>query len=416
MKSKSIFSSKPVLILLSVFVAFGLWLYVITVVSPNSETTIYDVPVDLQGKGVLNDRKLIITSQTTTVDLRLSGNRTDLNKLSNIKVTVDVTKIYDPGIHELSYTFVPPGNIPSDALTIESKSPNTVRLVVERKTEKEIPVNVQYTGAIAESDEGDYVKEPAELDFTTVMISGPESVVDTITQAVVVIDLDDQKETIVQTKTFTLCDKDGKEVKNDLVSPVNGGYEVNVTVPIALHKEVPLRLDFIDGGGATEENTQIERSHTSIRISGPEAIVSAVEEIMLGTVDLSKVTEPKTLEFEVKLPEGVTNETGITTVSVDIAFPGLSTKSFQVTQIEYVNPPDGMDVQLSAEVVEVVIRGSASQLQRMTEEDITVVVDLTGATQGTEKYTATIKINDQFSEVGAIGTYSVTATVSEKDA
>lgn len=414
MKSKSVFSSKPVLILLSVIVAFGLWLYVITVVSPNSETTIYDVPVDLQGKGVLNDRKLIITSQTTTVDLRLSGNRSDLNKLSNIRVTVDVTKIYDPGTHELTYTFIPPGNIPSDALTVESKNPNTVRLVVERKSEKEIPVNVQYTGSIAQATEGEYVKEPAELDRTTVVISGPESVVDTITQAVVVIDLNDQKETIVQTETFTLCDEEGNEVKNDLVSPVNGGYEVNVTVPVALHKEVPLRLEVLAGGGATEEN--VTPSHTSIRISGPEAIVSAVEEILVGTVDLSKVREPGTLEFEIKLPEGVTNETGITTVTAEIVFPGLSTKSFQVNNIEYINLPDGMDVQLSAEVVEVVLRGGVGQLLRMTEEDITVVVDLTGATQGTEKYTATIKINDQFSEVGAIGTYTVTATVSEKDA
>ena len=36
--------------LLSVAVAFGLWLYVITVVNPESEKTYYEIPVVLQNK------------------------------------------------------------------------------------------------------------------------------------------------------------------------------------------------------------------------------------------------------------------------------------------------------------------------------------------------------------------------------
>ena len=35
--------------LLAVSVAFVLWVYVITVVSPNSEDTFYNIPVVLQG-------------------------------------------------------------------------------------------------------------------------------------------------------------------------------------------------------------------------------------------------------------------------------------------------------------------------------------------------------------------------------
>ena len=57
----------------------------------------------------------------------------------------------------------------------------------------------------------------------------------------------------------------------------------------------------------------------------------------------------------------------------------MSARSFQVTQIKTNHLPEGMAVQLSAEVVEVMIRGSAAELDRMTAEDITVVVDLTEA-------------------------------------
>ena len=36
--------NKVLAILMSVVVAFGLWMYVITVVSPESEKTYYDIP------------------------------------------------------------------------------------------------------------------------------------------------------------------------------------------------------------------------------------------------------------------------------------------------------------------------------------------------------------------------------------
>ena len=48
-------------LLLAFAVAFGLWLYVITVVSPESEKTYYDIPVVLQNKEILAQRGLMIT-------------------------------------------------------------------------------------------------------------------------------------------------------------------------------------------------------------------------------------------------------------------------------------------------------------------------------------------------------------------
>ena len=111
-------------ILLSIAVAFLLWYYVISVVSPGSTETIYDIPVVFEGETVLTeDRAMMITSRAeeVTVDLKLSGNRTDLAKVnaSNITIKVDLTKVYDPGEHELLYTIAFPGDVPNGALTTE---------------------------------------------------------------------------------------------------------------------------------------------------------------------------------------------------------------------------------------------------------------------------------------------------------
>ena len=66
--------SKLLSILLSIAIAFGLWIYVINVVSPGSTDTIYDIPLTLVGDTVLeNERNLMITSdvEDLKVDLTL---------------------------------------------------------------------------------------------------------------------------------------------------------------------------------------------------------------------------------------------------------------------------------------------------------------------------------------------------------
>lgn len=413
MKSKSIFSSKIAMMLLSFVIAFGLWLYVITVVSPGSETTIYDVPVVMQGQTVLEEKNLMITDVAdTTVDLRLAGNRSDLNKLdkSNITVTLDLTRIYDPGVQNMGYNVAFPGDIPNNAVTTQSKDPDYIRLTVERRIEKEVPINVVFTGATPEG----FVKEKEELDYESITISGPKTAVDKITQAVVQVDLSDKTETVMQTHPYTLCNVYGEEVVSEYVTVLEEIEEIAVTVPIVMIKEIPLKLNVIAGGGATEDNTKITPSHKVLAVSGPEAILGSMDELVLGSVNLGEIEESTTLEFEIKLPDELTNETGVTKVTVEIEMPQLETKVFQVTQIQYTNLPQGMTAELKAEVVEVTVRGSKKLISKMTETDITVVVDLTHAQEGTEKYDASIVLGEAFAEAGAMGVYKVTATVTQE--
>ena len=77
--------SKAWSLLLSVVLATGLWMYVITTVSPNSKTTVQDIPVVFEGESwLLENRNLMITDgMETTVDLDVSGNRSDISNPSS---------------------------------------------------------------------------------------------------------------------------------------------------------------------------------------------------------------------------------------------------------------------------------------------------------------------------------------------
>ena len=122
--------------LFSLIVAFGIWLYVITTVSPGSEDTFSNIPVTLQNEAALSERGLMVTTQDVpTVTLRLSGNRSDLIKLnsSNIVLTADLSGIYEPGERKLTYNIAFPGDIANNAFVVESQSPQYVTVDIERK-------------------------------------------------------------------------------------------------------------------------------------------------------------------------------------------------------------------------------------------------------------------------------------------
>ena len=107
--------------LLAVSVAFVLWVYVITVVSPNSEATFYNIPVVVQGEPMLESYGLMnVTENIPTVTLKLSGNRSDLNKVnsSNITLIADLSKVYEAGTANLRYSISYPGDVASNAFEV----------------------------------------------------------------------------------------------------------------------------------------------------------------------------------------------------------------------------------------------------------------------------------------------------------
>lgn len=397
--------------LLSLVMAIGVWLYVVTVVSPESDDYYY-VPVVLEGESVLADRGLMITSNTdVTVKLRLSGSRVDLKKLNNgnINVVADLSKIYDEGNHSLQYTVSFPGDIPSNAVKELSKSPDRIELTVENRNTKYVPVKVDYSGtAVPEGFIAD--KENAILNVTSIPVTGPESIINEIDAAYIAVDLTDQTESISDTYHYILCNKAGEPV--DLKELVTTNVtEVRLSLKIEQVKEVGLRLNVVDGGGATEKTSSIQVEPKTIRVSGSEAVLDKLEYIELGPINLGELTQDTVLTFPVKLPDGVTNLTGVNEVKVKISFPDLRMKDLVVTNIIPKNVPAGMEVDMVTQALTVKVRGPADLINSITADNLTVTVDFDNVAPGTATVKAQIAISPEFAKVGEVGTYSVSATL-----
>ena len=396
--------------LLSLVLAFGLWLYVITVVSPGSEDTYTNIPVVLQNEGMLQERGLMITNQELpTVTLRLAGNRTDLNKLnsSNITISVNVSSIGAAGEHSLSYNVSFPGDVPNNAITTQSRNPDTVKLTVEERVSKMVPVVPVYNGTVPEGFIAD--KENCLLDHEDVPITGPARVVSQIAEARILVELEGKSESINESLAYTLCDKDGEPV--DVAMITTNVEAVNLTLRIMRVKELAVKVTVVAGGGATEQTSQITVEPKTILVSGSENLLDDLTELNLGTIDLGEQLTDTVLKFPITLPEGVTNETGVTEASVDIRFPNLRTKTLSVTQINAVNVPEGMNAQIITKVLEIRFRGPKALIDSMQEADVEVNVDFSQAQSGTATMRADVILADKYKDVGAVGSYSVSATL-----
>ena len=401
-------------IILSVMVAFGLWFYVITTVSPGYEDTFYNVQVAKEGAGVLEDRNLMITYQSTEyVNVVVSGNRTDVNKVdsSNITAKVDLSKIDQPGtMIPLTIHVTYPGDVPQGALTTVSKSPDTVYFTVEERREKAVPVEVVWIGSTPDGFMSD--RENRILDYSEITIIGPASVADLIEKAVIEIDLTEQRESIDQSYRYTLCDKDGNPVDAQKIK--TNTEEVRVEVRVRRMKDVKLKVDVTYGGGANMGNTQITLDTESIRVSGSEAALDALgDTITLGKINLSDVPRGQQIPFTITLPEGVTNETGITEVQVTVKFTGLVLREFALDDIRAVNVPEGVAVEIITEKLTVLLRGPSADISKIGTKDIYAVVDFSTAVVGESSTIYAQILIDGNGTVGAVGTYTVLATVEE---
>ncbi len=401
---------------LSVVIAVGLWLYVVTVVNPEYEDTFYNIPVVLENEDVLiSNGLMLIGDEEPKVTLRLSGNRTDVSKLnsSNITLIADLSKISSPGEQTLSYRIVYPGDVPNNSFTITSQVPQQITLSVSEWRSKELDIQVEYEGAVPE--QFIVFKESGALDSSKITVTGPSGLIEKIATARINVDLERKTETISQSFPVSLYDENGDLVESEMIK--TSLEEVRYTLKIQRWKDIELRLDVVEDGFLNKTNCQITIDPMTIRVSGSEKVLSQLEYLVLGQVRLSDLTEDFAATYELEMPEGVTNLSGLGKVSVSITIPKLEMRKFTVTQIRTMNVPNGMKVELITKEKQVTVRGTKEVLDAITENDFAIIVDFSNAEPGNASHKATVQFSSGFTgKLGVVGSYEVNATITAEDA
>lgn len=404
--------SKILYVILSILIAAALWLYVVNEVNPNASDTIKNVPVTISALDVLESRGLMITRQSADdLDVKVTGNRKSLVKLmrDNITITADVSGIAEEGEYDIRCTVVLPGSITAGTATVNDRDSYRVRFTVEKKIKKTVEVRGEFTGKVAEG----YQAESFILSPSSIEITGPSSLIEQVEYARVTLSAANLNETYSGILPFELVNQDGSLAglgRIECAAPT-----VYVVYPIVMVREVELKVSFLPGGGATEEDVTWEIDPETIQISGKESDISGIGEIVLGPIDLAEISATTSLELPISLPAGVTNESGIEKVVIIVKVNGLTTKTFETDRIELINPPNGFTAEAVTQSLKVTVRGSAEAVERVDAGQLRVVADLSEVSESEGKFRVPAKVYlEGAGEAGVVGgDYSISVNLSK---
>ena len=392
--------------LLSVLLAFVLWFVICEYVDPDTTTWASDINISVNYEGSVPQKENlgIMTVVDEKVDVRVSGSRDTIAMMNRQKITatLDLSNVTQSGEYDLPVLI----DLGNQNLTKVEQSVETVKVRFDTNKVSNVKVNVKVVGDVPNG----LIREDPIMLNNYIVVAGPASIVDTIVSAEVEI----KQDSFVQTGNFkcdyVFVDKDGAIVEKTFLLIDENMKTLDITVPVVKEKVVPLTVEIINSSGGSDGSfcTAVV-APKEIKISGSAETLDSYNAISLGTIDVAEKTADFETSMTVVLPNGVKNVDGIETAKVAIKFNDVQSRSFNVGNIELQNVPDGVKAKISEKRLSIKVRGIAEDINKLSAEDITLVVDYAQAdvAKGTKRMNATVVFPKEL-KVGAVGKYQLT--------
>lgn len=408
-ESSKLFDSKVFRVVISLLAALLIWIYITGTQEDEIKREFNDVAVTFSGAETMQESKGFVVTDvdTESVSIVVSGTRSNIAKLAatNLKAVIDLSKVTKQGNNRVSYEILFPDYVDTSAVTIVSRTPENIQFNVAKISTKTVPVKGAFTGSTAEG----YIAEDPTFSPETITLTGPDSQLENIAYVWATIGGDEISKTKTADVAFTYMDADGNELDYTDITP---DYDtVTVTLQINMKKDVPLRVNLVEGAGATEDNTIVTIEPSTITISGDSAIVDGINKIVLATIDLTDFSATYEETYPIVLDNDVVNVTGTTEATVQVRIVGLQTAKFSVTNLSCINIPEGFTADMLTKSLEVTVRATEAVLSKITSDNLRAVADLTGyASTGDVSVPVKIYV-DGYSDAGAIGEYPATVNI-----
>ncbi len=404
--------------ILCVFAAFCLWIYVMTVESPEYEQTFANVTVELINTDELVSESglMLYNGYGNMVGVTVSGKKSIVSKLSDsdIVVTADVGKITGgSGRYDCKLSVDVPAGCKLIGLSQETISvyvdlaaSTTVKLT-EKRENTNLPEGC-YVGAV------DY---PVDM----ITIEGPEKIISRITEARFDNDMTGITSSATITQRVYLVDAYG----NSIDSPYVKYYPQDVTVEIPILKSVSVPLEIVFKNGFFNlENTETTITPQAVRVIGEPDIIDAGR--LIDKIEIDEVNDYNSggkdelkcvKKVSLKAVDGVELETDTVEIT---SVPVSEIKSRKITvpgkNIIDTGGKSGVSYTWDQSPVTVRIIGTLAALSSLSDEDIILRFDMSPysvTNSGTTEVRAEVVIDSEYKdELLAIGDYEITVTFS----
>ncbi len=287
------------LMLLSLLLAFALWLYVSNEQNPLREKVLN---ISLEETG-LAQNMIIIGGMPETVKVRVQGNRNQLTNLSPVdfKALVNIPEGKTGDFSVPIQVSTPTG------LRVAQVIPDQVNLSVDRVIEKQVTVAVSLKGTPAEG----FTALAPVYQPNIVLARGPSRDINSINQATALVDIQAAAKDVDQTIQVNVGSA------NVTLNPA----VVHVMIPIVsavANKTVPLALQV---SGSPAAGYVVKRQFAEpalVQLSGSAEALSAIASIKTEPVDVQGADKNITKEVALIVPQGVSAQPGRIKVTVEV--------------------------------------------------------------------------------------------------
>lgn len=375
--------------ILSVFLAFFVWLAVVNISNPE-DTDTQEVPLEILNENILASSgktyELLSDKNTVTVSYRVRTLDAGSIRASDFRAYIDLADMYEPT-----------GSVPVKVEVKNNKSrlvdspvarPGVIRVATENLQRKPFDLVAYVEGEPAAG----YNKGEVTLSPSYVYVSGPESMVGRISKVGVIINTEGAESNlagVAQVRCFDGNDKELTELTSDERLTFSRS-EVNYSLPILKTKN--LSLDFQPEGRVAEgyRFTGIESSQNSVAVKGLKSDMAEINSITIpgSELNMDGASSDKEVIIDLSrfLPEGVAlADPSSSQVKIVIKVEALEDRTYRLptAQLQQIGTDSRYSYFYDLDTLNVIIRGLKEDLDQLSEASLVAELDVSTLEAGT---------------------------------
>lgn len=400
--------------LLSVFLAFFIWLVVVSVSNPVI-TQSQQVELEIVNANVLESKnktyEIIGDQDTVTVYYEIQTMEAGNIRPTDFRAYIDLAEMYEPTGSVPVYV-----EVVNHSRLINGEPytrPGVVRVQTEDLQRKSFDLTVTTIGETADG----YAPGTTALSPSYVYVSGPESLVGQISKVGVEINVENASSDVTGTTSPVFYDANGNRLaQNDrlTVNRTDISYDTN----ILRVKDLVLNLEPEGQVADGYRYTGVECSINSVRVEGLRSTLAEASSITISGEELSMEgatgDREVTLDLTQYLPEGVQLVEGESSViQAVIRVEPLTNRRYEVPveQIRLNGALERYSYELSPDTISVVVRGLSEDLDQLEADAFDAQVDVSAMTEpGVQIGILEVNLSSAYE---LVSTGAVTVTISE---
>lgn len=396
--------------LLSLIIAILIWIVVANVDNYKTTKQITGIEIEFtNGSAITEKNKVYEVPEGTTIDVVVKGPRSVVESLTkdDFKAVADLSKMSITNAVSVEVSAVR-SSVEKEVTIVYSN--NAINVAVEDKVEKQLPITVKTSGNVADG----YAISNKTAAPNLITIKGAESIVNTISEVYVDVDVSNANKDIVAYGEPVFVDYAGKTIESEKFE-----YDVKtVEVSIEVKKTKELRVKVATSGDVRDgyQISSIDYQPTSIVVVGNAEDLAKIDEVLIDDVDVTNASSD--METSVALAEYLPSEISIADgteeIMIKVMIEQLQEKTIDIENddINIVGKKDGYTYTFTnKDGLEIKVKGLKDKLSDIKVANMLPSIDV--SEYGTGKYTFTVSLKED-SGVTIEGEYKVELEIGKE--